>query len=297
MRNLIKKVLSYFADSGRVGLRQIYASHAAFYTIVSSIPMLLLVAQFFSRLSPDGAQKLILRLLDALPGKVASALPESFLSPFAGASFPLISITALTLVWSSSKGMLAVSAGVRAVYGSDGRRSLVKRYLIALLFTLFFLFLTVFALCVLVLGPSISSALSRLGSVYVNLTDAITRLGWLFALGIFTLSFALMYRFMSDVPTFRRHLPGAAFAGAGWLLLSGALSAYLRLFDPYSIYGSLGALLLMMLWVRFCMSILLFGAELNLYFSKHPPLISSRRDSRQSKTKRSSSEDPPSEIF
>ena len=275
LSTIIKKLALRFFAGKESDLRNIYASHAAFYVVVSSIPMLLLIFQLFARTAPENAEYLIARLLSSAPEYVANTLPRDFLSSALDASVSFIPLTALTLFWSSSKGMLAVYAGVRAAYGAEGQAKLLRRYITALLFTVFFLLVTVFALWVLVLGPGISEALARARSVYVDLSTLITRLGWLLALGIFTFSFALMYRFMAETPLpYRKHLPGALFAGAGWLILSGALSLYLHFFQPYTLYGGLGALLLLMLWVRLCMSVLLLGAQVNVFFHEHPPVVS-----------------------
>ena len=60
------------------------------------------------------------------------------------------------------------------------------------------------------------------------------------------------------------HLPGAAFASGGWILFSYFYSLYIIHFPAVSyLYGSLAALVLMMLWLYICMTILLLGAEVN----------------------------------
>ena len=139
---MLKKLVLHFFRSKESDLRNIYASHAAFYVVVSSIPMLLLIFQLFARIAPENAEYLITRLLSSAPEYVSDALPRDFLSSALDASASFIPLTALTLVWSSSKGMLAVYAGVRAAYGARGQAKLLRRYVTALLFTVFFLLVT-----------------------------------------------------------------------------------------------------------------------------------------------------------
>ena len=63
---------------------------------------------------------------------------------------------------------------------------------------------------------------------------------------------------------FRSVLPGAALAAAGWLGFSFFYSLYIDNFADYTlVYGSLAAVVLLMLWLYFCMNIFLFGAQLN----------------------------------
>jgi len=65
--------------------------------------------------------------------------------------------------------------------------------------------------------------------------------------------------------------PGAIISAAGWVGFSALYSFYITHFANYSyLYGSLTAIVLLMLWLYFCMNILFFGAEVNV-------LITSRR--------------------
>ncbi|HIU47977.1 MAG TPA: YihY/virulence factor BrkB family protein, partial [Candidatus Avimonoglobus intestinipullorum] len=76
----------------------------------------------------------------------------------------------------------------------------------------------------------------------------------------------LVYKtFSGKKMPYKRHLPGAVFTTAGWMVFSFLFSIYIENFANYSyIYGSLTAIVLMMLWLYSCMIILLFGAELNM---------------------------------
>ena len=123
------------------------------------------------------------------------------------------------------------------------------------------------ALTLLVFGQPLFSALTGQNDAVCGLPRLISLVGRLLSFLLFTGVFAAMYRFLSGCGRgFCRHLPGAAFASAGWLLYSALLSLYLRAFNPeqYSLFGSMGALLLFLFWVRFCMSVFLFGAEINV---------------------------------
>ena len=79
------------------------------------------------------------------------------------------------------------------------------------------------------------------------------------------LIFALFYKFLPEErPRFSSVLPGAVFASAGWIGFSFFYSLYIDNFSNYTlVYGSLAAVVLLMLWLYFCMNIFLFGAQLN----------------------------------
>ena len=69
--------------------------------------------------------------------------------------------------------------------------------------------------------------------------------------------------------TFKSQVPGAVLIAAGWSLFSYFFSLYFELFPGFSnMYGSLTALIMVMLWLYICMNLLLYGAEINSYFEK-----------------------------
>ena len=80
-----------------------------------------------------------------------------------------------------------------------------------------------------------------------------------------TVLFATAYKALAKSRlSFVQQLPGAALAAAGWILYSFGYSIYIRYFSRYSaLYGSLGAVMLLMLWLYMCMNILLCGALFN----------------------------------
>ena len=70
----------------------------------------------------------------------------------------------------------------------------------------------------------------------------------------------------------KSQIPGAAFASVGWALFSTAFSIYFRYFKNFTVtYGSLAAVILMMLWLYFCICILFMGAEINWWWELHAP--------------------------
>ena len=81
-----------------------------------------------------------------------------------------------------------------------------------------------------------------------------------------TVIFALIYMSFSGrkIPL-KRHFPGAVFTTFGWIIFSVLFSFYIDNFANYSyLYGSLAAIVLMMLWVYSCMIIFLIGGEINV---------------------------------
>lgn len=266
MFSLVRAALYRFLRMGEEDRRSVYASHAAFYVTASALPMLFLLFLILRRISPEGAWRLFSALAGQLPSDMTKALrPELF----EGADPLPTWLTSLpVLLWSASKGFGAVSQGLRAVYRRTGRDSPVRRMLRAFAFTAAFAFVLASALAVPVFGETVSAALGGMHEGWFDLFSAVTRLGRIFCFFLFAPVFAAMYKYMAGqgIPL-ARHLPGAVFSAVGWLLCSFVFSLYLRYVAPLGrfFYGSVGALLLLMVWVRACMSILLIGAEINVW--------------------------------
>ncbi len=87
---------------------------------------------------------------------------------------------------------------------------------------------------------------------------------WLVALVVFVLFFTLLFQMLPNRKAkFRSQLPGGALCAVAWYVFSYGVSLYLQIFNPISLYGSLTTIILLMLWLYFCMYILLVCGELN----------------------------------
>ena len=90
----------------------------------------------------------------------------------------------------------------------------------------------------------------------------------MFTIVILTLLFMIVYRFVPNRKTvsFGRQLPGALVAAVGWIAVSAGCSFYIGNFNNFSyIYGSLSGMMILLLWLHFCMSMVFYGAEVNYF--------------------------------
>ena len=89
---------------------------------------------------------------------------------------------------------------------------------------------------------------------------------------VLTVFFMVIYCFFPKRKvTFLNQFPGAIFATAGWFLFSFVYSIYITYFSNFSYtYGSLAAIVLIMLWLYICMTITLLGAEINVFLERLP---------------------------
>jgi membrane protein len=89
---------------------------------------------------------------------------------------------------------------------------------------------------------------------------------WIFGFCLLVLFFWTLYSFAPGRKTRSiKEFPGAILSAAGWVGFSGLYSVYINNFANHSyLYGSLTAIVLLMLWLYFCMNIMFFGAEVNV---------------------------------
>ena len=205
-----------------------------------------------------------------------SVIPEDFL-PLLGAvaeqlsqsgSIPLLSVTAVTALWSASRGIASLERGMAGVYEIPVRQGFIRDALRSFLYTVGFIVLILITQLLLVFGVQIADTLMHyFPALEMPLTRLMNARG-LFIFAILTLFFTLFHRLIlrrvREGERQMRVLPGAALSAGGWMLFSFIYSLYIRYFPRASyLYGGLALLLVMMLWVYFCMIILLCGAEVN----------------------------------
>ena len=177
-----------------------------------------------------------------------------------------ISFGLLAALWAASNGMGAITNSLNTAYDVKETRPWWKQRLTAIGLTVALSILIISALILVIGGAHIADGLAGvygLGSMF-TLTWRIVQ--WPVVLAFLTLAFALIYYFAPDVreQSWKWLTPGAAIGVALWLAVSLAFRIYLHFFDSYSkTYGSLGAVIILMLWLYFTAAAILVGGEIN----------------------------------
>lgn len=175
----------------------------------------------------------------------------------------------LTAIWSASVGVSAVQDATNAVYKLEERRSYLKARFEAILLTLLLLCTMSLCLAAMFAGDFVSVWLHHhmQSPLLTDTTVMVARIcGWTLAVAIVSLSFSLTYYWAPDLPGRQWHWisPGTTLAVIGWLLASIGFRVDLHYFDTYSVtYGSLGAVIILLMWFYISGLMLLLGAEFN----------------------------------
>jgi len=260
-----------FAKKTAAALRHdqltMHAAQASFFLILSAIPLLALVLNVSHLLSADTSDFFVELLRAAMPADFHGALDALLGELEETGSISLVSITAGAALWSASRGIAALERGLGGVYGIPVSRGYLRDVLRSLCYTAAFIVLIPTTLLLLVFGAQIADLIM---SAFPSLEGIITRLmnaRGLLMFALLALFFTLEHRIILRRASRGMRplcLPGAMLSAAGWMLFSYLYSLYIRCFPRASyLYGSLALLVIMMLWIYFCMIIFLCGAEAN----------------------------------
>lgn len=248
----------------------VYAAQASFFVIISVVPFLSLLVSIASFFIPTDVQTIFdgYTMPDAVKNAIGSILNQLNNTP----KVSLLSISAIVVLWSAAKGVGAITTGISRVYRSKKNRNIILEKLWSLVSTLVFIALIIAAVVLLLFGNRLFSLLDIKGGTAKLVMYMRTPLLALFMCLLFTLMYTVVARRSAFIKTsFFAHLPGGAFASVGWILFSYFYSLYIQYFPNASyIYGGLAAVCLIMLWLYFCMIILLLGAEVNKLLFFHP---------------------------
>lgn len=242
------------------------AAALAYYFLFALFPTLLFLTALLGLL-PLG--DLMDRLLDyvsrAMPGDAASIIERTLTEIRSGASGGLLSIGVLGALWAGSNGMSSIMSALNVAYDVKETRPWWKAKLLAIGLTLGFSVFILSALVLMVLGPKIGETVADwigLGQVF-SLVWNIVSIPLVMIL--VTLGIALVYYLAPNAEQrWRWVTPGSVVALAVWLAASFGLRFYVTNFANYSAtYGSIGGVILLMLWLYLSGIALLLGAEVN----------------------------------
>ena len=266
----IKRIIRRSNDDDLFGR----AAQLSYYFLLALFPLLLVLINVLGFLAQQGTEfrtKLISYLAAVMPSS-AVALVHTTLDEISAASGSgKVSLGLLAALWAASNGMGAISQTLNTAYEVRETRSWWKVRLISVVLTIALSILIISALAIVLYGGSIGEALANVygfGQVFQILWSI---LQWPIALGFVLATFNLIYNFAPDLsPAQRRWFtPGAVIGVTLWLLISFAFRVYLHYFDSYSVtYGSLGALIVLMLWFYLTGVAILIGGEVNCEWEK-----------------------------
>jgi membrane protein len=245
------------------------AAELSYYFLLALFPLLIFLTSILGLIlgSDTGTQQTLFSYLSrVMPPSAFQLINSTMLEVSASSSGSKISFGLLAALWAASNGMGAITGSLNVAYDVKETRPWWKQRLTAIGLTVALSVLIISALILVVGGGHIADFLARtLGfSSVFSITWKIVQ--WPVVLGFMISAFALIYYFAPDLrdQAWKWLTPGSAIGVALWLLVSVAFRVYLHYFDSYSkTYGSLGAVIVLMLWLYFTGLAILIGGEIN----------------------------------
>lgn len=262
------------------------AAQLAYYFFLALFPFLIFVIASLSVFgTADRGREVLFRFFaQALPPAAFNLVARTF-DEIIRSSGPLkMSFGIVASLWSASMGMIAIMDTLNASFKVKETRSLFKQYVVALGLTVGMAFLLVFSVVIMVFGNTIISALSPGNIIAIAWKIA----EWPVVLALILLAFSITYYFAPNLSQRRWHwlTPGAILAVLLWMAVSFGLRIYLHFFSTYSVgYGSLGAVIVLLLWFYLSGVAVLSGAVLNAVLER-PPASASRTQERDTASSR-----------
>jgi membrane protein len=240
------------------------AAELAYFFILALFPFLIFLLSAFSFM--PGLQEALLDWFAILMPPEAMKLVTGWVEKvISGSSGGLLSFGLLGALWAASKGMKAVIFALNTAYDVEEERSYLMTKIIAPVLTLSLSIFIVGGQVLIMFGDWLAIWLTNL----LGLGDRFAAIGqyidYLFGLLLLTIGVGLIYHF---APNRKRKLqlitPGAIFAVSGSIIVSILFSQYLRFAPKHNaIYGSLGAVIVLLLWLYLWGLALFIGGEIN----------------------------------
>ena len=246
------------------------AANTGYFIVLSVFPALLLV---LSALSYTGltVENLLEMLEGVLPQALMGTARQLILSVYKNASGAVAGVSALTAIWSSSRGVYGLLTGLNAIYGVSEDRGYLYTRFISVLYTFALEAVILLTLVLHVFGNSLLKFIRGLNLPAMTVLMDILDLRFVLLLLVQSLLFTLMFMILPNRRNrFWESLPGGLLASIGWLLFSNLYSVYVTHFPSYAnIYGSVYAIAISMLWLYCCLEIIFFGGALNQLLARY----------------------------
>jgi membrane protein len=250
------------------------AAALAFYMLLALFPSAIFGLGILAYLPIAHLQQAVTDLVrEALPGSAAELLTHTVQSVVSRRSTGLLSFGFVFALWSATSGLHGLMDQLNVAYEVQEERTFLQARALALLLTIAFFALIVGGLILITFGGIVQSYIGSHLGWSGGLLLLFAGLRWVIIISSLHLAFSLIYYLGPNLKQpFALVTPGSVAATLAMLLASVAFKAYVERFSDYdALYGSLGGVIVLLLWLFAAGWVILFGAELNDVLRREPP--------------------------
>lgn len=243
-----------------------YAAQATFFVLLSFFPFLILLVMVLSKVS-FMKTNIILHILDFAPEQLDDYILYMVNDILFSNSNSFTIITVLVTIWSSAKGIQALTYGLNKIYKVEKTKNYIFIRLVSAIYTLIFMLICIAIMVVYIFGANIVKKIIDLKPSLANATILVFSLKGVFSyIIIFGIILIIYYQLPERKGKLKDEFIGAAFAALAWMGITKGFSLYVQYLSGNSyMYGSLTSLILAIVWLYFEMQIILYGAEINYF--------------------------------
>lgn len=242
------------------------AAQLAYYWFFSLFPLLIFLTALLAYLPIRDKTNSWLEIISKLlPTDAYTLVDQTVHQIVSNRRGGLLSFSILVVIWASSSGMESIIASLNKAYGAKVSRAYWREKLLAIMLTLGLAIFVLLALTLIFFGESIGLRISEffgLGGLFQTIFGIAQ---WPLISVLILIGVDLIYYFAPNIKQrWKWFTPGAVFAVVGWLLISLGFRYYVSRFGNYNAtYGTLGGVMVLMLWFYLTGVVILMGGEIN----------------------------------
>lgn len=245
------------------------AAQQAYYYMLALFPLLILLIATVPYLNID-PQKAINVVNKLLPSQSAELLRDNVVKLVSERNGGLLTFGIIGTIWSASSGMNAFIRAMNIAFDVKETRSFIKARLVSIMLTFGLILAFVVALLLPVFGRVILDTVQSIIQIPEPFDIVFNIIRWVVAIVVIAAVLAGLYRVAPNKQyPFKHVIPGAIFATVVWQLISLGFSFYVSNFGNYSAtYGSIGGVIILMLWLFLTGLALVLGGEINAIYHR-----------------------------
>ncbi|AMX01083.1 ribonuclease [Rummeliibacillus stabekisii] len=257
-----------------------FGAQLAYFFLLSLFPMLLFIVTLLPYLHLSVSQVYTL-LEEVMPDEIYSLTSDTLSEVLKNRHGGLLSIGILGTLWSASNGVNALNKSLNRSYDQEETRPFLKVRLYSLIFTILLIGLVVVALVLPVFGEQIGKLLFSAFGLENGFLAIWNKFRYILPPVVIFIVLTLMYWLMPNMKLDLKSVwVGALFSTLAWLIVSYGFSFYISNFSNYSAtYGSIGGIIILMLWLYITGIILMVGGQVNALVQKRREIHESNKHS------------------
>ena len=244
-----------------------FGAMAAFFTLLSVFPFMMFLFTLMKHISLFTMDDLMVAIEGLLKFENSSFIRGIIREIYAKTNTTVSIVSIAAALWSSSKGAYTIIIGLNSVYDLEERRNYFVLRFIGMFYTVIFGLLILLMLVVWVFGTTLKNILVEDHPMLKHILTEVLQMRLIYSVVIMTILFMLIYQFIPKrKSSFLAQFPGALIASLAWVIISWGFSIFVQNFSSFNyLYGSMAGIMLLLLWLYWCMSMIFYGAEFNYF--------------------------------